>query len=851
MKRLFIALIAIALTGNISAQQKKIYIAPDDHTDYMWTTNEEGYRNVIPETLDYYIKLNDSTANSPYAFQSKWNCDGSLWAYLYEKNRSKDQFAQFIRQIKEGKITVPYNSAINLLGIAPAEATIRDMYYAGSLERRYGLDLELAIEMEDQVLPLGLSSLWAGAGAKYSWRGVCNCATKVEGHNLRDKEIYWYKGLDDQKVLMKWYSMTSNSWHLGGYAEARDSSKMIGEAKKLMESPRYPYNISGAFGKGWDDLKTLTHEFIDIAKAKTDKDYQVIVSNELDFFHDFEKAYGDELPSETVSYGSTEWGNSVASLAEVSASIKRSVEKLRSAEGLYTLVALNDNKFAASLNEMREKAWLNCGLYFEHDWTADGPIPRKQRADWQRKIANELSSYVDTLYQMSLQRLGEMLKKPGENRESFFVFNPLSWSRTDYSDFPYNKNKDIVVTDQSTGKVVPFQFIEKKGKPYLRILAKDIPPLGYKVFEISKGKTSFASKLVTKVSEGLIENDWYRISFTTQGVITSLIEKKNGNRECINPVNKLYANDLGSGNRRDPLSDSKLRIENAGPVSVTLVAESYKPVKHISKITLFNNIDRIELENYITQNLNEEPVTYSFSFNLENPEIWHEEAGAILKAKPVSEGGHYAEKISRLDWLAINHFADISGNGLGMVLSNRDAYLMKPGNSTIKALDFTTPQINVLAAGQIDNDKGLGIENQDGDSYFENYFALKPYHDKYDAASSMRFGLEHQNALAAGEISGHNATFGEQYSLFQVSDPNVLIWAVKPAEEGIDHGLIVRVWNQGNKNSTCSISAASPIVKAFKTTHVEIDEKQITPVQGTLKTTIGHNRIETFRVFLK
>jgi len=458
---------------------------------------------------------------------------------------------------------------------------------------------------------------------------------------------------------------------------------------------------------------------------------------------------------------------------------------------------------------------------------------------------------VDTLYNLSLSRFGEMVTKFSKSQESFFVFNSLSWSRTDYSDFAYNGSREIVVTDQTNGMEVPFQFIKKKGKNFLRILASDIPSMGYKIFGIKKGKAAFNTELAAKVSDGVIENDRYKIIFTAQGVITSLIDKKNNNRECISPVNKLYANDLGVGNNRAPLNDSPLRIENAGPVSVTLVAESYKPVKHISKITLFKTIDRIDLENYITQNLDDKPVTYSFSFNLTNPEMWHEEAGAILKTKPLSEGGHYAEKVCRLDWLAMNHFADMSDNGNGMILSNRDAYFMKTGNSTIEKLDFTTPQINVLAAGQIDKDKGLGIENQDGDSYFENYFALKPYCDNYDAASSMRFALEHQNPLVSGIITGKSKEYNNPYSLFQVSDPNVFIWSVKPAEEGIDKGIILRVWNQNGEDTNCTISAESPILKAIKTTHVEVDEVSLVPVSGALKATIGHNRIETFRVFLK
>ncbi len=840
-----IILLLAVVFQNADAQQKKIYIAPDDHTDYMWSGNEDEYRNAFLKTLDYYIKLNDSTANEPYQYQSKWNCDGSIWVYEYEKNRTSSEFTRLIEQIKNGRITVPLNTIASLHGVAPLEVTLRDMYYAGSLERRYGLDLDLAYNMEDQVLALGLSSLWAGAGAKYSWHGVCNCATKVKGLTNRPNEIYWYKGLDDRKLLMKWYSLTGDNKGPGGYAEARSPLKSIELIKSLIKSKKYPYSIAGAFGKGWDDLYTVSTEFIEAAREYSDSDYQVIVSNEIDFFKDFEKQYGDVLPSETVSYGSTEWGNSIASLAEVSATVKRSIEKLRSAEAMYTLVALKDKSFAIGLAEMREKAWVACGLYFEHDWTADGPIiTRKQRADWHRKLAGQLTAYVDTIYRLSQFRLGELIK--GKSTDSFFVFNPLGWIRSDYSDYQYSGSPDIRVIDRTNSQEVPFQLITKKNVSYLRILAKDVPSVGYKVFDIKNGKSSALFEQAAFVRDSIIENSRYKIFFTPQGVITSLIDKTDNNRECINPVNRLYANDLGSGRGK---SGSPLRVENAGPVSVTLVAESYRPLKHTSKVTLFSNSDRIEIENYITQNFDAGPVTYTFSFNLTSPETWHEEAGAILKVKPQSQGGHYADSICRLDWIAMNHFADMSDGNNGMILSNRDAYFMKTGNSTITTLDYTTPQINVLAGGQIDA-PDLGIVNQDGDSYFENYFALKPSKNGFDAATAMRFSTEHQNPLVAGKITGKKGSYGPEFSLFTVSDPDVLVWAVKPSEEGIGNGVILRVWNMGNKESNCTITSAYPVIKCNNTTHIETDGTEIHPENGKLNLKIGHNMIQTYRIFL-
>lgn len=851
--QVIILIFALPVFNILAAQPKKIYIANDDHTDYMWTGDEDTYKKAFSEMLDYYIKLNDSTAHLPYYLQNKWNCDGSYWVYNYKQTRSKEQFDKLIAQIRKGQITVPLNSMIVLMGAAPAEATIRDMYYAGSLQRKYGLDLQLVLNMEDQVLPLGLSSLWAGSGAKYSWKGVCACATKVDGLERKRHQMFWYKGLDGQKVLMKWYSVNPSMitnrkeyrYNLGNYLEASNQANAITDCKALMRDPVYPYTISAAFGKGGDDLKTLTSNFPKIAKEKSDSNYQVIVSNEIDFFKDFEKQYGDALSSQTISYGSTEWGNSFASLAEVSASVKRSVEKLRSAEALYTLVALKDKNFAIDLSEQKEKAWLACGMYFEHDWTADGPhITRKQRADWQKKTAAIFNSYVDTLYSRSSKRLGQLIAKTSNNTESFYVFNPLSWERTDYSDYLYNGPSTISIIDKTNGIEVPFQIITKKEKSYLRIWASNVPSLGYKVFEIRKKKvvTSFADNI--EVTDSTIENKFYKIRFTAQGVITSLTDKLN-QRECVKPFDKLYVNDLGSGAANE---GDKIKIENKGAVSATLTAFSYKPIKHISKLTLFANSDRIEMENYILQNLDAKPVTYSFSLNLSKPDTWHEEAGAVLHAKTVAKGGHYADTANRVDWLALNHFTDLSDADNGMTISNRDAYFMKTGNSTTTKLDDSSSHLKVLAAGQID--AALGMINQDGDSYFENFLALKPHTGSFNAAAAMRFSLQHQNPMTAQKITGGSGYDGKQFSLFAVSDTNVIVWALKPAEEGIHKGIIMRVWNLAYINKAVTISANSTLAKTFSTTHIETDDKAIPVKTGKLKTIIGHNRMQTFRIFL-
>ena len=122
-----------AASVSLKAQPRRIYLAPDDHTDYMWTADEDAYRDAILKMLDYYIELNDKTAGEPYPYQSKWNCDGSYWLYLYSRYRSPEQVERLLEQIRQEKVTVPRKTLICVMGVAPLEATLRDMYYSGEM----------------------------------------------------------------------------------------------------------------------------------------------------------------------------------------------------------------------------------------------------------------------------------------------------------------------------------------------------------------------------------------------------------------------------------------------------------------------------------------------------------------------------------------------------------------------------------------------------------------------------------------------------------------------------------------------------------------------------------------------
>ncbi|GAB3643779.1 glycosyl hydrolase-related protein [Spirosoma arcticum] len=876
---LFLGLTAATGQPDRRTAVKRLYLANDDHTDYMWTANEARYDMAFVQMLDYHLRQIDSTKAAPTNFQARFNTDGSYWLRAYQKYRSPAQFNRLIAAIKSGHIGSPLNTLVSCYGAQPTEAVIRGMYYAGQLERAHKLRFRLAEAMENNTIPLGLASLWAGSGAKYSWKGIGGYGSQMtyEYRANRRHPLYRYTGLDSSGVLMKWYAYDgSPKAHtpFGGYAECRlviKSTDKLAEMRKIVNqldtlcdtiSPQsaYPYNVAGAFGYGHDDLDNFTSQpFIEAARLETTPTRMVRVSNEEDFFQDVARSYPN-LPSESVSYGN-EWDLYCASMNETTARVRRSTEKLRAAEAMAALVALKSPAFANRLRPARDLAWESFGMYWEHNWTADGPVKQPVRATWQNKIQAQITGYVDSLFVLSANALGGLLKADQSSAAAarFYVFNPLSWTRNDVADLAYTGPYPVRVVDLTTDKDVVSQLIKKENRRLLRIYTENIPSVGYKVFEIRPG-TSVSLPIAATVSGEYISNVHYRLRLSPSGAITEIQDKRAG-RQLVKVIDGKYVNDLGVSNVNE---GQPVVVENAGPVSVTLKAVSPVPVPHTVRVTLFANSQRIEIEDSIQANF-KDVKTWAFSFNLTNSTTRHEELGAILTAKKETRGGHYASQNARLDWQTFNHFADLSESNYGravapahrygITLSNVDCSFFKLGRSTVDSLWERSSQLSALAGGQVDTkveDKGvLGIFGQNGQTNFLYNFALTTHQTDFDPVAAMKFSLEHQNPLVTGMVTGLRGTYpSPTFSLLGTTDPNVLLWSLKPSEEGIRQGAIARFWNMNGKSVTPGLTIAKPIQRAWQTTHIETNERVLTPAGKQLRLTFAPHQLNTYRLQL-
>ena len=89
------------------------------------------------------------------------------------------------------------------------------------------------------------------------------------------------------------------------------------------------------------------------------------------------------------------------------------------------------------------------------------------------------------------------------------------------------------------------------------------------------------------------------------------------------------------------------------------------------------------------------------------------------------------------------------------------------------------------------------------------------------------------------------------FSGLTVSDPRALLWAFKPAEEGIQAGLIARVWNVSDAPLSAELQLApTPVAGALRTSHIETDQGPAAVGPGGLSFSLASQQMGTWRLLL-
>jgi alpha-mannosidase len=435
------------------------------------------------------------------------------------------------------------------------------------------------------------------------------------------------------------------------------------------------------------------------------------------------------------------------------------------------------------------------------------------------------------------------------------VFNPLSWVRSDVAQveigFGARGAREVALTDAS-GDSVPVQLegAERSAdgsltRARLVFVARDVPAFGCALYQVRAGATAGEAARNTAVDPGpdAIENESYRIIFNrANGAITSLWDKSQAWEALVGPANviarevdkgdlwELYrgldgASCVAMTNYQAVPNPTGAQLSSAvsakpgaiqrGPVYSEFTTQyPFAGGDLATRVRLYRGVRRVEVRTDLVNR--EKYVRYQALF-----------PSAVTGGKTVEEIPFGA--VERPDGIefAAQTWVDHSDGARGLALLN----LGLPGQTVTEGtLMLSLMRSHNLGAYGFGGGYEPGMSSESGFQIgrpLSFQYALVPHRGNWRSAQVYRAGLEFNHPLLVRKLDRHAGRLPARWSLLEVSEPNIVVSAVKPGPGG---AVIVRSYEAaGVATRGVKLALNGPVVEAREANLLE-DSGRVLPL---------------------
>ena len=520
--------------------------------------------------------------------------------------------------------------------------------------------------------------------------------------------------------------------------------------------------------------------------------------------------------------------------------MRRSEVQVLDAEKWASLAWLDGKRYPA--NELTED-WKKVLFNQFHDLAAGsgiGVIYKDAQLDYDvvRYSTNQISAHA-------LETVDERVNTAGSGTP-VVVFNPLGWERSGEVEVRVPGKTGL---SAAGAQVVSVKADEKTDFANVTLHVLHVPAMGYKVVWVGGGKHAAekeesGAEAKDSGSSITLENATLRMAVDKKsGCITSLFDKKTNFETlaaggCGNQFQffKDTPKDYDAWNI-DPgtLDVAPMTIEHADSVELVKSAEPTIRVTSHFQNSKFVQIYSLSAE--------------GDEVNVENQFDWHEAHILFKAAFPLAASGPFATyeiPYGTIDrpttrnnsWekaqfeVPAMRWADLGDGKHGLSVINNTKY----GYDAVG---------NLLRLTLLRSPKWPDPDADMGHHHFQ--YALYPHAGTWKDAMTVRHGYEYSYGLHAEATSAHPGALPASHSFASVAPENVVLTAVKKAEDA--KGLIFRVYEWAGKDSTVEFHVPPGATAATVTNMQETPEGSALAVTGdVVKAPIHPYEILTVRV---
>jgi alpha-mannosidase len=453
------------------------------------------------------------------------------------------------------------------------------------------------------------------------------------------------------------------------------------------------------------------------------------------------------------------------------------------------------------------------------------------------------------------------------------VFNALGWARSDAVEvnvgFDDPGAVGLVVVDEK-GDEVPSQVVEaaRYGDGKLRMarvcfVARDVPAVGHAVYRVLPRDEAVPAE--ARPSDGnTLENDLYRLKLDrATGALTGL-RLKADDWEALSGHGNVVAREVDKGDLwelyRGLDGGSKIAMTNTQPVpksgqaklsdefpggpgllrvgpvfSEYTTSHPFDTGTFATTVRVYQGLRRVEFRTALVNN--EKYVRYQalFPTSIRGGKNVHEiPFGAMERPDgvefPAQNWVDHGDGRHGLALLNVGLPGNVASDGTMMVSllrsHNLGAYGFGGGYE---------PGMSSESAFQVGKERTMR-------------YALVPHAGDWREARVFRDGYEFNNPLIARKVSAHEGSLPKRWGFLEVSDPRVVVSAVKPGREGT---VVVRAYEAtGQPARGVRLSLGTGITAADETNLLEDVGAELKADGDTLRFDLTPFEIKTIRLRL-
>jgi alpha-mannosidase len=808
-------------------QQFVIRADGNSHIDmawlWPWTETVEVVRNTFRSALDLMREYPD------FKFSVS-----AAQAYSWMEEKYPDLFKEIEQRVKEGRWEIVGGMWVEPdLNMPGGESLVRQLLTGKTyFRRKFGVDVNIGWNPDSFGYNWQLPQIYKRSGIDYFLTQKLLWADEFTKFPYR---LFWWESPDGSRILTYFphnYAADTDAQYM-----ARDlafwSKSIYGDDTSHHPTMLHLYGV-GDHGGG------PTRTMLDNAARlmKPDVVYPKLeFSTAASFFDELEK----KLPNLKVPVWNDElYFEYHRGVLTTQAETKR---RIRTTEGLL----LNAEKFSslASLygrpypSEDLDQSWKRLLFDDFHDIFPGSGIAVNY-LDAKRNL-EDVGRTGNGILRESLKELAAHIRTTGAGAP-VVIFNPLSWTRSEVTELNVqlaSSAKSVEVVDE-TGKVVPSQLLEQDkatNRVHLLVLAT-VPSFGYKTYFARPAAETAPQTAKVKSTASTIENEYLRLKIDpATGCMTSLYDKKAMTESLALPETDTGGpKSLICGNLLQAFQDKpkawdawnidadfekvhwdidkadEVKLVESGPLRAVLrVKQHFQNSTFVRDIIVTAGSPRVDAKTSIDWNEKHVLLKVGFPLSAHNNKATFEiPYGSIerptTRNTPAEQGKF---EVPALQW------ADLSDEKHGCSLLNDSKYGYDAKGNVLRLSLLRSPEWPDPHA-----DEG----------HHEFTYAIYPHPQGWRDALTVREGYNLNYPLLTLQVEKHAGLLPETYSFLRTQQENVVITALKKAEDSDD--LVIRFYEWAGKAADVHLQFSATLESARDTNLMEKPAGALS-VQGT------------------